>query len=111
YMFKQTIPFKQLVLNGLVEYSTETINIHNDKPIEYFILQAIELGSHPKFTLSYKDSSLIKDTEFNYYNSTRYDIWLDQIDAIYEAIVSLYQQIGCNEIVYHESLADNVFQT
>lgn len=110
-MFSTSIPFKQLVLNGLVEYSTEDININSDKPSKYYVLQALELGSHPKFTLSYKDSSLLKDTEFKYLYSTGCDIWKSEIKSIYREIWAAYEKIGTNEIVHHEILAPGVYQT
>ena len=110
-LFSSSIPFKQLVLNGLVEYCTESINIGTDQPQEYYLLQALELGSHPKFTLSYKDSSLLKDTEFNSFYSTNYRLWVDHIRAIYGEIAEAFQRIGTNEIVHHQMLAPAVYQT
>ncbi len=110
-MFAASIPFKQLVFNGIVEYSTEDINLNTDKPPRYYILQALELGGHPKFTLSYKDPSLLKDTEFKYLYSTGLDTWESEIRSIYSEISAAYQRIGTNEIVHHKMLAPNVFQT
>lgn len=110
-MFYTCIPFKQLVLNGIVEYSTEDVNLNTDRPPRHYVLQALELGSHPKFTLSYKDSSLLKDTEFMYLHSTRYDVWKDEVSSMYSEISAAYREIGTNEIVRHTMLAPNVFQT
>ena len=110
-MFYTCIPFKQLVLNGIVEHSTEDVNLNTDKPPRHYVLQALELGSHPKFTLSYKDSSLLKDTEFMYLHSTRYDVWKDEVSSMYSEISAAYREIGTNEIVHHAMLAPNVFQT
>jgi hypothetical protein len=110
-MFYTCIPFKQLVLNGIVEHSTEDVNLNTDRPPRYYVLQALELGSHPKFTLSYKDSSLLKDTEFKYLHSTGYDIWKDEICSMYSEISEAYREIGTNEIAHHTMPAPNVFQT
>lgn len=110
-MFYTCIPFKQLVLNGFVEYSTEDINLNSDRPLKYYVLQALELGSHPKFTLSYKDSSLLKDTEFKYLYSTGYDIWKSEISSIYSEISEAYQKIQTNEIAHHKMLAPGVYRT
>lgn len=110
-MFSTSIPFEQLVLNGIVEHSTEDINLSTDKPPRYYVLQALELGSHPKFTLSYKDSSLLKDTEFKYLYSTGYDNWKSEISSMYSEISAAYRKIGTHEIAHHTILAPGVCQT
>lgn len=111
YMFTVNIPFKQLVMNGFVEYVSVNANLNTEKPMEYFLLQAIELGQHPKFTLSYKNPSLLKDSEFNYYYAINYKNWIDDINSIFAAYEEAFERIGTNEIINHEILANNVFKT
>lgn len=111
YFFTTSIPFKQLVLNGLVEYTTNDVNFNTYHNSRYYLLQALELGSHMKYTLSYKDSTLLKDTEFNYYNSTKYSTWIEDIKNNYQELDEAFNIIGTNEIVNHEMLAHNVFKT
>lgn len=111
YIFKETIPFKQLILNGVVDYTTEGLNLDTPKSPRHYLLQALELASYPKATLSYKDSSLLKNSEFNYYYSTQYEHWVDSLQEIYEAYEEAFDTIGTNEIINHEIVGDNVYRT
>ncbi|NLG81441.1 MAG: hypothetical protein GX490_02790 [Bacilli bacterium] len=111
YLLTVNVPFKQLVMNGFVEYISLNANLNTEKPMEYFLLQAIELGQHPKFTLSYKNPSLLKDSEFNYFYSVYYKNWIDDINEMANAYEAAFEQIGTNQIINHEILANNVYKT
>lgn len=108
--FAVTIPFKQLVMNGLISYTTEDVNL-SSKNAEYFILQAAELGSYPKFIITYKNVDVLKNSDFSYLFSAQYSLLEEKIRAVYEECVSIRSQIGTNEIIGHEVLEDGVYQT
>lgn len=108
--FATTIPFRQLVMNGLIDYTTEDVNM-SSQDMEYYILQAVELGSYPKFTIAASSSDVLKSTEYSYYYSVQYDQLKDRIKEVYGECESAWKQIGTNEIVNHTRLADQVFCT
>ncbi|NSW91179.1 MAG: hypothetical protein HPY74_11020 [Firmicutes bacterium] len=105
-----SIPFRQLVMNGLVEYTTLNVNMSKESS-RYYILQALELGSYPKFTICEKSVDLLKNTSFSYYFSTQYSELRDTIHKFYEEYESGYKKINSKEIIGHRILTENVFET
>jgi hypothetical protein len=102
------IPFVQLVLSGHVDYSTVSLNMENERGVEYNFLKAIETGSNIKYTLSYDDSKELRETEFNYYISTQYTNWINRITEQVEEL----DEIGIHQgtLIGHERLANNVYK-
>ena len=105
-----TVPFRQLVMNGLIEYSTLNVNLSADR-VEYFLLQALELGSMPKFVITAKTPDLLKNTDYSDYFSTQYSVLEGRIRSLYEAYSKALTEIGSKEITGHEMLEPNVFRT
>ncbi|WP_309122523.1 DUF5696 domain-containing protein [Paenibacillus sp.] len=105
-----SIPFRQLVLNGLTEYTTLNVNMSSERS-DYFLLQAFELGSIPKFTISAENVDVLKNSEYSDYFSMQYSTLQDKIKAVYEEYRRGLAEIGSKEIVGHRMLSDNVFET
>lgn len=74
-IFDEDIPFYQLVLHGLIPYSTKAVN--GDPDPEKLMLMAAATGSSLSFDMIYEEASVLKDTEFDelYYADYRY--WTD----------------------------------
>lgn len=108
--FAVTIPFKQLVLNGLIDYTTEDVNLSSRNPA-YFVLQAAETGAYPKFTVTAKNVDVLRDSDYSYLYSVQYPLIQDQIRAVYEECREIRSKIGTSEITGHECLADGVYRT
>ena len=108
--FSQTIPFKQLVMNGLIDYTTEDVNLSSRNPA-YFVLQAAETGAIPKFILTYKNVDNLQHSDFNYLYSVQYSVIREKLTDVYEECVKIRDAVKTNEITNHEILADGVFRT
>ena len=108
--FYTSIPFRQLVLNGMMEYTTTSAN-NNSDPARYYLMQAIETGAQPKFTISAKNVDALKDSTYSYYFSIQYDLLKEEIKAVYDAYAEAMEAIGTTEIVNHTMLAQDVFLT
>ncbi|MDE7327873.1 MAG: hypothetical protein K2N63_16620, partial [Lachnospiraceae bacterium] len=108
--FAYTIPFRQLVMNGICDYTTEDVNISSQNPA-YFVLQAAELGSYPKYILTAKPVTNLKNTDYHYLYSAQYDLLKDEIKAMYAQISEIRSKIGTNEIAGHTCLAEKVYKT
>lgn len=108
--FAVTIPFKQLVMNGLIAYTTENVNL-SSRDSDYFILQAAELGSRPKFLLTWENVDVLQHSDFNYLFSAQFSLLKEKIRAVYEECAAVRGRIGTDEIAGHKVLADGVYQT
>jgi hypothetical protein len=102
------IPLLQLILSGYVDYSTASLNLNNARGTEYNFLKILETGSNVKFTLSYEDSIELRDTEYNYYLSTQYENWIDDMEQMVETI----DQIGIHQgrLIGHRIIQNNVVE-
>lgn len=105
-----SIPFRQLVMNGLTEYTTLNVNMSSDIS-SYFLLQAFELGSIPKFTICSKNVDVLKNSEYSDYFSMQYSMLKDKIKSLYDEYSQGFAKIGTREITNHEMVAKNVFKT
>ena len=108
--FAATIPFKQLVMNGLTAYTTEDVNLSSRNPV-YFVLQAAELAAYPKFILTWKNVDMLKNSDFSYLYSAQYDVLEEKLKGVYEECAALRREIGTDEITGHEVLAEGVYRT
>ena len=71
-----SVPFLGIVLHGYVEYSGTPINMEGN--LEYAFLKALENGSGLYFTLAYRNTEKLKESQyFSKYFSVRYDIWFN----------------------------------
>lgn len=85
------IPFYQMAIAGKIPYAMPSINIEQQEPDTYYLLKALETGSHLKFTVSYEDTAQLIRTRFNTYFSTQYTLIENQIVSLYQ---QYYQAIG-----------------
>lgn len=108
--FYTTIPFRQLVMNGLTAVTTENVNM-SSYDYKYYVLQSVELGEYPKFTLTAKNVDLLKDSSYAYYYATEYSKQKDIINKVYSECKTAWDEIGTMEITNHTILQDNVFRT
>ncbi len=108
--FAHTIPFRQLVMNGLIEYTTEDVNLSSKTPA-HFVLQAAETGAYPKFIVTARNVDVLKNSDYSYLYSVQYDLIRDKINAVYDECSRIREQIGTSQITGHECLADGVFRT
>ena len=75
------------------------------------LLQAAELGSYPKYILTSKPVTSLKNTDYHYLYSAQYDLLKDGIKAMYAQIADIRGRIGTNEITGHTCLAEKVYKT
>ncbi len=94
------VPFLGMVLHGYVEFAGSPINMEGN--IDYAILKAIESGAGLKFILSYQNTEELKEwTVLSQYYSIRYDIWVDDVVALYNELNAALGDVQTSVITSH----------
>ena len=99
-----TIPFYQLVVSGLVDYSMEVINGNNDYSVEWYLAKAVETGSNLNFQVAYEDNSILLETDYTQYYRVHFDQWKDTIIDMTKCLNDLGIHGGGGRLTKHESV-------
>ena len=105
----QSIPFYQIALHGLKDYTTEAINLAADYKTS--LLECAEYGAGLNFTFMKMDTTVLQNTMYSCYTAAAYDRWKDELIP---AIVRYQTEMaGLNRtpITGHERLSGMVTVT
>lgn len=105
-IYDATIPFYQLVISGLFDYTTEDINGTSNNSSKWFYSKAIETGSNLSFVISAENPNILLDTDYTYYYQAYYQNWKEIIVDYTSKIDELGIHNG--KLVYHESIGKNI---
>ncbi len=105
------IPFYQLVVSGLFDYTTEEINGLDSRNSNWYLMKAIETGSNLNYVVSYEDPKVLLETDYTYYYGAYYQNVKNQIISytnelnalgIHECILTSHEVIekGIVKVVY-----------
>ncbi len=103
------IPFYQMVLHGFLKYSGEPLNLVADPRREF--LKMIETGAIPYFRGSYHRSDYLKYSDFNENYALFYKDWQEEAVDFYQQANKVLTGLQDQLIIYHEMLANNVYET
>lgn len=107
-IFDATIPFYQLVVSGLFDYTTVEVNGTSDKSVDWFLVKALETGSNLQFLLSYEDPKILLETNYTQYYKSYYANWKDTIISMNETINEL--GIHGGQLIKHELVTKDVVE-
>ena len=103
-----SIPFYQLVVNGMFDYSGESFNANSEKGVMEHMMRMIETGSNLSFTFSYDSSEKLLQTDYNNYYYTLYTDWVETVESVYNDLKEMGIYEG--ELIAHECVAANIFK-
>ncbi len=96
-----SVPFLGMVLHGYVQIAGTPLNMEGN--IDYAILKAIENGAALNFILSYQNTNNLKnDVDLSKYYSVMYDIWFEDVVAIYKEVNAVLAGVQTSTIVEHK---------
>ncbi len=98
-----------MVTRGFVNYSGAPLNYAID--FDDALLKSLEVGSYPYFIWTYEDSSMLKDSSFQYLLSTGYETWYDYVVELYTEVSEILLPLQGQTIVEHNQVIENVFAT
>ena len=103
------IPFYQIALHGIKNYTGEAINLSGD--YQTTLLECAEYGAGLNFCFMQEDTKVIRDTMYSCYTASGYDRWKDAVIPM----INRYQQemsgLNRTQITGHEQLSDEVSVT
>ncbi len=105
-IYDEVIPFYQLVVSGLVDYTTEQINGTSNKSADWFFAKAVESGSNLSFVISAENPNVLLDTDYTYFYQSFYDNWKETIVKFANEIDEL--GISKGRLVYHKNIDKNI---
>ncbi len=108
--FYCTIPFRQLALRGLTNVVGQDVNL-NSRSVDYYLLQAAELGMGVKYTVTAQNPDILKSSHFESLYAADWTEWKDEILMAAERCGELNALIGGQQITNHVLLAEDVFET
>lgn len=91
-VFDEDIPFYQLVMHGIIPYSTTAIN--GDADSETLLLMAAATGSNLSYDMLYEETSTLKDTDFDVYYYANYENWIETASAEYKLVSSILSKVS-----------------
>nr|AHF26077.1 hypothetical protein [uncultured bacterium Contigcl_1764b] len=103
------IPFYQIAIHGMKNYTGESINLAGD--YHTALLECAEYGAGLNFTFMKADTEILQDTMYSSYTAGGYDRWKDEVIPM----ILRYQQemkgLNRQQIVRHDQLSDEVSVT
>ena len=110
YIIDEQVPFYEMVIHGSISYSGEAFNLMDDDLDDDFVLNCIEYGIAPRFTLSYKDPSKMKYTSSADKYSVLYTTWLDKAKEMYGNINEALKDVDGSAMINHEKLDNGLIK-
>ena len=93
-IFNEDVPFYQIVMHGLIPYTTEAVNGDPDR--DRLLLMAAATGSSLKYDLLSSETSELKDTEYDIYYYAASSAHTDHAAESYRLLSPLLKKVsGC----------------
>lgn len=89
-IFSEDIPFMQIVLHGIVPYTSPAVNSSPNPQKD--LLKSAAMGCLPLYDLTAEETEVLKDTELDVYSYSNADGWLDYIAENYAELRPLYEK-------------------
>ena len=105
----ELVPFYQMALHGLVDYSGSAINLSEDR--EDMILKSAETGAGLYFTYIYEPTSELQDGKYTRYYACNFDQWKEDTVDLYNKFQEKLGDTYNQYITGHEKVAPGVYKT
>ncbi len=105
----ESVPFYQIALHGLVNYSGSAINLSADQT--NMILKSAETGAGLYYSFMYAPTSDLQDTDFTQFYACSFMDWKDTAIELYNKFEENLGDVYDQYIVGHEKLSNGVYKT
>lgn len=101
-----SVPFMSILLSGYVNQFMPNINYISDYDLA--ILRMIEYNIYPSFIITKEEAYDLRYTNYEYLNSTQYDLWKELIVRMYEKTNDALRYVIGAKLVNHSYVASGV---
>ncbi|MCR5707659.1 MAG: hypothetical protein K6G82_05245 [Ruminococcus sp.] len=99
-IFNEDVPFYQIVMHGLIPYSTTPVN--GDADPSELLLRAAATGSCLSYDMIYNETSKLKDTDYDKYYYANYHYWADTAAEEYKLLAPLLGSVSDSTITGYD---------
>lgn len=104
-----SVPFYQMLLHGIIEYSLSPINI--DSNYQKLYLRSVETGAMLSFKLTAAKSGEINDSQDAALVAGNIDVWRDILCEMYLEYSTLYKEVCNSQIIGHSKVDEDIYKT
>lgn len=108
-LFDYDIPFYEIVIHGLIPYTTKAINASADA--SDLILLAFATGTPVHYDMMYADPNDFTDSEYDSLFYSNYKGWIDSSAQVFQLFKENISELTTQKIVSHKYLSTNVTET
>lgn len=101
-----SIPFMSILLSGYVNQFIPNINYISN--YELAVLRMIEYNIYPSFIITKEEAYKLRYTNYEYLNSTQYDLWKDLMVQMYNETNEALKYVINENMIGHEYLQNGV---
>ena len=105
----ERIPFYQIALHGLKDFTGESINLAGD--YQTSLLECAEYGTGLNFTFMAENTKVILESDYSCYTSAGYDYWKDQVIPMIRRYQEETNGLNRMKITGHRRLSAEVTET
>jgi hypothetical protein len=105
----QRIPFYQIAIHGMKDYTGESINLAGD--YQTALLECAEYGAGLNFTFMKEDTPVLQDSKYSCYRSASYDRWKEILTPVILRYQAEMAGLNRQNITGHEQLSKEVSVT
>lgn len=107
YSFQtDSIPFVSILLSGYTDLFISNINYISN--YDLMNLRMVEYNLYPSFVITSEQSFNLRYTNFEYLNSTEYNLWSSLIDETYDVINGALSNVSNSCITNHSYVAPGI---
>ena len=104
-----TVPFLGMVLHGYVQIAGTPVNMEGN--LEYAMLKSMESGAALQFVIAYDNTEFLKnDPKLSENFSVQYQIWRDDIVAMYKELNAVLKNVQTSTIVDHKFINQGAYR-
>ena len=105
----QSVPFYEIAIHGLKNYTGEAINLAED--YQTLFLECAEYGAGLSFSLMKTDTSILQDSAYSCYAGASWDRWKEQLIPMITRYQNEMEGLNGIRIAGHETLTSDVHLT